>query len=233
MNELTGWFIPVEHPRATVLFCHGNGGNISLLIESVRMFHSLQLNVLVFDYRGYGRSEGSPDEEGTYADAEAAWHYLTDTMGVPPAKILVVGRSLGGAIAAWLTARNTPAALVIESSFTSLPDLASELYPWLPVRILTRYAYDTEGSLASVHCPVLVIHSRDDEVIPFTHGEELFGAVQTQKTFLEIRGRHNEGFLLSSKAYLGAIDTLLRSALKTEPATRDERSAGSHSRQIP
>ena len=131
--KLSGWYIPGENARGVILFCHGNAGNISHRLESIRIFHRLGLGVFIFDYRGYGQSQGKPSEQGTYQDAEAAWRYLVEELKVDPAEIIVFGRSLGGAIASGLAQSQRPAALILESAFTSLPDIAATLYPYLPV----------------------------------------------------------------------------------------------------
>lgn len=211
---LDGWFIPASAPRATLLFFHGNAGNISHRLDSLMIFHRLGLSTFIFDYRGYGRSEGRPTEEGTYQDAMAAWRYLTEKRGVSPEKIVLFGRSLGGSVAAWLAARRTPGALIVESTFTSAPDFASEMYPWLPARWLTRFRYDAIKHLSSVTSPVLVIHSRDDEIIPVGHGRRLYEAAREPRQFLEIRGSHNGGFLQSDKEYIDGLERFLTAHLK-------------------
>ena len=189
--RLHGWFVPHEHARATVIFFHGNAGNIGDRLGTLRMFHDLGLNVLLFDYRGYGRSEGRPGERGTYRDASAAWEYLTAERGIAADSIVLYGRSLGGAVAAWLAARVSPGALVLDSTFTSVPDLAAELYPFLPARWLSRFRYDSRRRLDEIRTPVLVIHSRDDEIIPYTHGRALFAAASEPKAFVTLGGGHN------------------------------------------
>jgi len=208
--RLSGWYIPAPKSRGTLLFSHGNAGNISHRLESIRQFHDLGLDVFIYDYRGYGESEGKPSEEGTYRDAEAAWRYLTETRRVAPERLVYFGRSLGAGVASWLATRHPPRALIVESAFTSVPDFGAEVYPWLPVRWLARLQYPTRKNLRSVHAPVLVIHSRNDEIIPFRHGEALFVAANEPKEFLEIRGGHNDGFLVSGKRYTEGIDAFLR-----------------------
>ncbi|NJN46154.1 MAG: alpha/beta hydrolase [Candidatus Competibacteraceae bacterium] len=214
--RLHGWFVPAAQAGRTVLFFHGNAGNISHRLESLQIFHRLGLATLIIDYRGYGRSEGSPAEAGLYQDAEAAWHYLTEHRGIPAQEIVVFGRSLGGAVAAWLAAHHAVGALIVESSFTSVPDRAAELYPWLPVRLLSRMNYDTRTNLQQVTCPVLIIHSPDDEIIPFQHGKRLLEAASEPKQWLVISGDHNSGFLHSGKHYENGIRDFLHS-LSGEP----------------
>ena len=207
--ELAGWFVPAEGARGVALFCHGNAGNISHRLDTLQILHRLGLSTLIFDYRGYGQSEGRPTERGTYLDAEAAYHYLVQQRAVDPGEIIIWGRSLGGAIASWLAQEHTPRALILESTFTSVPDIAAHLYPFLPVRLLSRFRYDTLGHVSRVSCPILVVHSRDDEMIPFSHGRRLFEAAGEPKEFLEIRGSHNEGFIVSADWYEERIASFL------------------------
>lgn len=201
---LNGWYVPAPEAGFTVLFCHGNGGNIMHRLDSINLFHSLGLNCFVFDYRGYGRSEGRPTEVGTYRDAQAAYDWLVRTRLVPAEQIILFGRSLGGSVAAHLAARVKAAALVIESVFTSYPDIGSRFYPYLPVRPFARFKYNTLAYLGKVRCPVLVMHSRDDDVVPFEFGVRLFEAAPGPKQFVEILGGHNDGFLLSGDLYRDA-----------------------------
>ena len=207
--RLHGWYIPAVANRGTLLFFHGNAGNISHRLESIRIFHKLKLSVFIFDYRGYGRSEGSPSEAGTQSDARAAWRFLTEERGIAPGKIIVFGRSLGAAVAAQLATHTQPGALIIESAFTSVPDVAAEIYWWLPVRWLTRFDYATRDYVAQGQGPVLVVHSPEDEIIPYRHGEAIFTAAHAPKEMLRLRGGHNDGFLLSGGHYVQGLDGFL------------------------
>ncbi len=212
--RLNAWYVGADNAVGTVLFSHGNGGNISHRIQTLRIFHRLGLSTLIYDYRGYGRSEGSPSEEGTYRDAEAAWKYLVETKGVPPEKIVLFGRSLGGAVASYLAEakdeKERPAGLILESSFTSVPDMAAGLYPWLPARALCKFQYDTRARLARIGCPVLVVHSPQDDIVPYSHGKALFAAAREPKQFLPILGGHNEGYLQSGEDYVDGLAAFLR-----------------------
>lgn len=207
--RLHGWFVPTLSARATLVHFHGNGGNISHRLERIALFHKLGVNVFIFDYRGYGQSEGRPSEQGTYRDADAVWRYLTETRGLAPASVILHGESLGGAVAAWLAAETAPGGLIVESSFTSASDLGAEVYPWLPVRWLARYVYPTMEYLARVRAPVLIVHSRDDDIVPFHHGRQLYAAAPAPKQFLEIRGGHNDGLWADDAQYLAGIDAFL------------------------
>jgi len=210
--ELHGWYVPAEGARATVLFMHGNAGDIRHRLDTLAFFHRLGLSVFIFDYRGYGESEGRTTEAGTYADAQAAWRYLVEERGAPPERIVLFGRSLGAAVAAWLAAREGPAALIIESAFTSAPELAAKYYWYLPVHWLARFHYDTRAALGRVGCPVLVLHSREDEIIPFAHGQALYAAAAGPKQFVELRGGHNEAFFVSQAVYAAALGEFLHGA---------------------
>jgi fermentation-respiration switch protein FrsA (DUF1100 family) len=208
--KLHGWFVPHDQPRATLLFFHGNAGNISHRLESLALFNALGLAVLIFDYRGYGNSEGSPSEKGIYLDAQAAWGYLTETRGIEAEKILLFGRSFGGAVAAYIAVNNRVLGLVLESTFTSVPDMAAELYPWLPVRWLAKYDYNTLERMIDIDSPVMVIHSRNDEIIPFRHGQFLFEQANEPRRFVELRGDHNSGFMQELDRYRGHWDDFIR-----------------------
>jgi fermentation-respiration switch protein FrsA (DUF1100 family) len=206
--RLHGWYVPGPGERV-VLFFHGNAGNISHRLGSIQQFHDLGLSVLIVDYRGYGQSEGRTTERGTYQDAEAAWRYLTAERNVLPQHIVVFGRSLGGPVAAWLASRQQPGGLIVESAFSSIVDIGRELYPFLPVRWLTRFRYPTREYLSEANCPVLVVHSREDEIIPFHHGERNFAAAQAPRHFLEIHGGHNEAHVGRSGAYVEGLRSFL------------------------
>lgn len=209
--KLYGWLVGSDEYNEVVLFCHGNAGNISHRLETLAIFNHMGLRTFIFDYRGYGRSEGHPSEKGTYMDVEAAWQFLTETEKIPAGQIILFGRSLGGAIAAHLAAGNgaKARALVLESTFTSVPDLGAELYPMLPVRFFCRIKYNTRALLPKITMPVLIVHSPDDELIPFNHGQALFKAANQPKQFLQISGGHNDGFLRSGKKYIDGLSGFL------------------------
>ena len=199
--SLHGWYVYAPDSRGTVLFLHGNAGNISHRLDSIAIFHELGLDTFIIDYRGYGQSEGKPSEEGTYRDAEAAWQYLVTQRGKDPERIIMFGRSIGGGVAAWLATRHKAAALIVESSFTSAVEMAAHLYPFMPVRLISRLQYPVADYVARAECPVLIVHSRDDEIIPFAMGKALYEAAPAPKAFIELAGDHNDGFLLSRDRY--------------------------------
>jgi fermentation-respiration switch protein FrsA (DUF1100 family) len=212
-ERLHGWYIPAVDSRGVLLFFHGNAGNISHRLDSIKIFHELDLDILIIDYRGYGQSTGKATEQGTYLDALAAWDYLINSRRIPADQIIVFGRSLGGAVGAWLGVQHTPAAVIIESSFSSGVDMAHRLYPFLPVRLITRLKYPVVDYAARLDCPVLVVHSRHDEIIPFTMGQAIYAAVKQQKKFLELRGDHNNGFLISQEDYIARLKGFTRAIL--------------------
>ena len=225
-EQLHGWYVPALDSRGVLLFFHGNAGNISHRLDSIKIFHDLGLNVLIIDYRGYGQSTGSPGEQGTYRDAQAAWDYLNKERGIAPDRIVVFGRSLGGAVGAWLAGRYTPAGLIIESSFTSAVDVARQLYRYLPARLITRLKYRVVDYVQRASCPVLVIHSRQDEILPFAMGEGIYAAAKPPKSFLELKGDHNYGFVLSGEVYINGlrqfIHDVLPAALTVDQSLADE-----------
>ena len=215
--QLSGWFIPCDGARGVILFCHGNAGNISHRLDSIQIFHRLGLDVFIFDYRGYGQSEGKPTERGTYEDAEAAWRYLIEERQVLPNEVVVFGRSIGGAVGAWLAQNHNPRLLILESTFTSLRDVAATLYPFFPTRRFLRFEYNTAEYLGGVDCPVLIVHSRDDEIMPFSHGQQLFEVVTEPKRFLEISGTHNEGFITSGRHYEEGLNSFISEYVEPQP----------------
>lgn len=209
-ETLDGWYVPIRDARATLLFFHGNAGNIGNRVEIVEMFQRLGLNVLIIDYRGYGRSTGKPSETGTTRDAEAAWRYLTENRHIPAGNIIVFGESLGGAVATRLAQRHTPRALVLYAAFTSIPDMAHGLYPYLPTGLIARYRYDNLVALADVRCPLLILHSSEDEVIPLSHGQRLLAAASGSKRLVELRGGHNDAMFASREIFVQALQDFIQ-----------------------
>ena len=193
--ELHGWFFPADtnSPRARLAFliCHGNGGNISHRLELCAALLKTGASVFVFDYRGYGQSHGRPGEEGTYRDAQAAHAWLRQK-GFRGGDIIAFGESLGGGVVSELALRETVGGLVLQSTFTSIPDIGGEIYPWLPVRWMSTIKYDTHAKLPRIKVPVLVMHSREDDLARFSHAEKNFAAANEPKAFCELNGGHNE-----------------------------------------
>ena len=209
--KLHAWFFPSapDSPRSSIamLICHGNGGNISHRLVLYETLLARGVNVFAFDYRGYGLSEGKPGEEGTYLDAQAAHSWLREK-GFNGANIIAYGESLGGAVAAELCLRESCGGLVLQSTFTSIPDVGAEFYPWLPVRWLSRIRYDTRSKLSRITVPVLVMHSRTDGLIKYAHGEANFAAVGGPKLFSELQGGHND-YLDDTREFSAGIERFL------------------------
>lgn len=212
---LRGWWVPHEDARGALLFFHGNAGNISHRLQTLELFRRLQLSVLLIDYRGYGRSEGRPSEAGTAQDARAAWAWLTEEAGLQPGQILLAGRSLGAAVAAELAREKSPAGVILESPFRSVPVLAQQLYPFLPARWLSRFDYAVEEYVTKIEAPLLVVHSHDDEIVPFSHGQRVHERAANPFGLVELRGGHNTAFLESSADYLGGLHEFLAEVLQS------------------
>jgi fermentation-respiration switch protein FrsA (DUF1100 family) len=195
-----------------MLIFHGNGENISNAgrTQHYRALRALGLNLVTFDYRGYGESEGRPSEAGLYRDADAAWSFARDSLDAAPGQIVVFGHSLGSAVAVELASRVAARALIIEGSFTSLPDVGRRHYPFLPVRLLARNRFASAEKIGQVAIPKLFLHARGDEVIPLDLGSGLFGLAREPKTFVELRGTHNDAYDADSAVYFGAIARFLR-----------------------
>ncbi|MEA4879957.1 MAG: alpha/beta hydrolase, partial [Synergistaceae bacterium] len=208
-TPLHGWFLPGAG-RGTVLFCHGNAGNIGHRLDSLEIFHSIGLSVFLFDYRGYGKSDGSPTIEGVYSDLEGAWKHLTKVRGISPEEIVLFGRSLGGAVAAWGAEKYSPAGLILESTFTTLADAGRRHLFFLPVGLMVGNAFDTLSRMKNITCPVLVASSPDDEIVPGKHGLILYDAAGEPKAFLPLIGGHNDGFLLTGQPYIDGLDKFFR-----------------------
>jgi fermentation-respiration switch protein FrsA (DUF1100 family) len=207
--KVHGWYVPHDQPRATLLFLHGNGGNISHRLEKLRIYNQLTLSVFIIDYRGYGMSEGSPSEQGTYLDAESAWNYLTQDRHIPASDIIIYGESLGGAVATWLASRVEAGALIVESVFTSIQAMGKHYYPYLPVTLIARIKYPVIKHIKEVHSPVLNIHSPADDIVPFNMGKAVYEAANQPKDFLEITGDHNGGFLQSGQLYIDGLNRFI------------------------
>lgn len=218
--RIHAWHVTQADASVTVLFFHGNAGTIADRPLTLARLHEFGANVLMVDYRGYGNSEGSPDELGTYADARAAWSYLTETARVAPADIVIYGRSLGGAVALELATRVVPRAIIVESTFSSLADMAREHYPYLPTGLLLRFKYPNAEQIKRVRAPILVAHSDDDALIPIAQAERLFAAAPEPKQFYRLRGGHNDAFVHAGQAYYDVLGTFIAPALQLTPAPR-------------
>ncbi|MGB6042609.1 MAG: alpha/beta hydrolase [Pirellulales bacterium] len=196
-TRLHGWYFPHKSPRAIVLFSHGNAGNVTHRADIGDRLQSMGLSVFMYDYRGYGRSEGSPNEQGVLADARAARRQIAQLAEVDEKDIVQMGRSLGGAVAVDLAAYDGARGLILESTFSSIPDVAACQFPWLPVRRLMRTRLESISKIRLYQGPILQSHGIDDRTIPFHLGERLFAAANTDNghfaEFFTIRsGDHND-----------------------------------------
>lgn len=189
-----GWFLPVKNARGAILFSHGNGGNIGGWYKIFPFYHNLGLSVLVYDYGGYGNSTGAPSEERAYKDARAMWDWLTTKRQIPADKIILVGRSLGGGPTLELATKVKPAGVVLEGTFSSMPDQASSMFPWLPVQTMLRTHFANKDKVGKIGVPILIFHSKDDQLIPISQSELLFSLAKEPKRFVPIHGSHNLGF---------------------------------------
>jgi uncharacterized protein len=213
-EQIHAWYFPahpgqVQASDHAILVCHGNAGNISHRLELARLLLDVGGSVLLFDYRGYGQSSGKPGEERSYRDAQAAWHWLTQK-GFAGTNIVAYGESLGGAVAAELAVREPLGGLILQSTFTSIPDVGAEIYWWLPVRLIASIRYDTLRKLPGLKIPVLILHSRQDELVPFHHAEKNFAAVRGPKYFCEMDGGHNDGFFQSRAKIAAALTEFMQ-----------------------
>ncbi len=206
--RINAWFVRAPGGRSTLIFAHGNAGTMSDRIMKIKFFHDLGLNVLIFDYRGYGRSEGRPSEKGLYRDALAAYDHLKSRTGVDMKHIIVYGASLGGAVAVDLACHRPIAALVADSSITSAKDMAGILYPYLPSFFLSL-KFDNMNKIKHLTMPKLFIHSPDDHVVPFSMGRRLFEAAASPKEFLQSSGGHNDAQIASDPAAGAAFKKFL------------------------
>lgn len=193
-HQLHGWWLPVEGARATTLFFHGNGGNLSDRASTImRLAELYQTNVFIFDYPGYGHSTGKPNERKFYASAEAAIAWLRDQKQILPENTHFYGESIGGGVALEMAVRHPCRKLVLVKTFTRLPLVAARRYPWLPVDWLMSNRYDNLKKIGSIRCPVFIVNATDDRLVPFDMGEKLFAAAPEPKVFFRDEGHdHND-----------------------------------------
>lgn len=207
---LNGWFIPGKNSEVTIIYCHGNAGNISHRLHKVKFFYEMGVNFFIFDYRGYGKSTGKPTEKSLYKDAQAAYDYLVSRSDVDRNKIVVYGKSLGGPVAADLCVNRQASALILEGSFASVALRAQQLYPFLPMKLLVTQKYDTMNKVKNILIPKLIAHGRQDEVIGFHHGELLFNAATEPKKFLRFEGGHNDDVYVTTVAFREELKRFFR-----------------------
>ena len=209
--RLNGWFAPYAGARTTLLWFHGNAGNISHRVDGMKLLHDkVKANVFIIDYRGYGRSEGTVSEKGTYEDARAALRYLRTRKALDPKNIAFFGQSLGAAVATELAAGENCLALILEAPFVSIREMARVVFPMLPIGPLLRTRYDVAEKIKAVKAPVLVLQGDRDEVIPVEQGKKVFAAAPSPKEFYAIRGAgHNDTFHVGGTAYFDVIKSFI------------------------
>lgn len=206
---LNAWFINNNSDK-TVIFFHGNGGNIFYNKERIQIFNELKINAILFDYRGYGKSEGEIlTEDDLYKDAEAIFSYLEDR-GISSRDIILWGQSLGGAIAINTAQDKDVGGVIIESSFYSMEDMAKKQYWFVPVRTLLKFDFENNKKIKNIKSPVLIIHSKNDEIINYSNGLKLFNLANNPKYFLETKGSHNGGFQSDYKLYVPEIEKICK-----------------------
>ena len=221
-EQIHAWDIPATDNSAPwVLFFHGNGGNLGHRLHTFAVLHELGFSVLAIDYRGYGHSEGRASVRNAKEDAQAAWAYLTRTRRIAPGKIALYGRSLGGGVAADLASRQPAAALILESTFSSLSDIGEQRYPLLPVKLLLHEDLDSAAALRRIHYPTLIAHSRNDRVVPYELGERLHRALDHGGLWYELTGSHNKAFRKSGDQYYQLLAQFIRAATMPAPAPHD------------
>lgn len=199
--RINAWFLPNPASTKVLLWFHGNAENIGMGLEQMKALSRLGTNIFEIDYRGYGKSEGSPNEAGLYRDGEAAYRYLVETRHFEPHNILIYGHSLGGGVATEIAFRHQCGGLIVESSFTSIRDMARHVMKIPFIEYVTKSRFDSIGKIAQVHAPVMIIHGREDKLIPFSMGERLYAAARQPKTFLATQSGHDDPYILGGKEY--------------------------------
>lgn len=212
--RLHGWFFPVNDAKATLLWAHGNAGNITHRLDNIRRLLPLGINVFIFDYRGYGKSEGKPSEEGLYEDALSAYDYLAQERKIDPTTIIVFGRSLGAIVAVDLAVKRPCRGLILETPFTSAKDMVKELFPILPLQFLIRSKFDAGSQIANIHVPILFTHGSADRTVPIRLARRLYDAANPPKWFYEIAGAdHNNTYLVGGEEYFRRINDFIELTL--------------------
>lgn len=220
-ERLNGWFIPHPEARSTLVWFHGNAGNISDRVDNIKLLHDkVKVNIFIFDYRGYGLSGGRPSESGTYLDGAAALDLLHKKFGADPMKMILFGRSMGAAVAAEMATRFDSQGLILESPFISIAEMARVLVPFLPIGSLLRTRYDVAAKVKNIKVPLLVLHGERDDIVPFNQGKAVFEAAQVPKRFFTIPGAgHNDTYIVGGHNYFQQLRQFIEWA-ETRPANR-------------
>ena len=214
-NKLHGWFVASPQAMASLLWFHGNAGNLSHRLDNIQRFLSLNLNIFIFDYRGYGKSEGEPDEEGIYIDSLAAYDRILKIEGVSVESLFLFGRSLGGICAVQTALKNPARGLILESVFTSASDMSRKIFPLIPLGWAIRSKLDAISKVPRLALPKLFLHGNRDEIVPFVLGKKLFDAAVEPKTFYAIEGAgHNDAYIIGGSQYYKVLDEFIKDTLK-------------------
>jgi len=217
--RLNGWFIPNRDARTTLVWFHGNAGNISHRVENIKLLHDkIKINIFIFDYRGYGLSEGIVSEEGTYQDGEAALGFVKKQLRVDAKDMIIFGRSLGAAVAAEMAGRTDCRALILETPFVSIREMAKTVFPLLPLGPLLQTRYDIVEKIGKIKVPLLVLHGDRDEVVPYEQGKKVFAAAPGPKDFYTIKGAgHNDTYIVGGDAYFQRLKVFIETATVGQP----------------
>lgn len=206
--KINSWFIPSSNAKYTILFCHGNAGNLTDRLDKINLLYGLGLNIFIIDYRGFGRSQGRPSENGLYLDAKAAYAYLVNHRNISPEQIILYGESLGTAVVINLASEVKIRALMVEGAFSRGKDMAKKIYPFLPSFLFSN-KFDSLTKIKKVEAPKLFIHSRNDEIVSFSLAKKLYDTAPEPKHFVEITGGHNTAFLDSKERYISSIASFI------------------------
>ncbi|NQZ60183.1 MAG: alpha/beta hydrolase [Lentisphaeraceae bacterium] len=213
-STINAWYLPAQESKGTVIFCHGNAGNISHRISTLQIWNQLGYSIIAFDYQGYGKSQGNASEQNCYDDAMAVYQWLKNN-NLLLTKVIIHGRSLGGGVASYLANKIPCSGLILESTFTSIPDMAQQRFPFLPTSLLTRTHFNNLQRIKKNKHPLLILHSKSDNIIPGHMGRTLFARAVSAKTFFELQGGHNEGFSITPD-YEKTLDSFCRHLTKAE-----------------
>ncbi|MFH1782490.1 MAG: alpha/beta hydrolase [Candidatus Omnitrophota bacterium] len=206
--RINAWFVPSTGSRFVILFLHGNGGNISNRLDKIAILNEIGCDVFIIDYRGYGRSSSRPSEEGFYIDAESSYDHLINKKNIPSQKIVLYGESLGGAVAVDLATKREIRAIITEATFSNVKDAARVIYPWLPTYLIAA-EFDSLSKIKDINVPKLIMHSRSDDLIPFSQSIKLYNAAPNPKQHIVLGGDHNDSYISSKDLYSQSIKNFL------------------------
>jgi fermentation-respiration switch protein FrsA (DUF1100 family) len=207
--KINAWFIPNSNAKYTLIFCHGNAGNIGDRLDKIGLLHGLGMNIFIIDYRGFGRSQGKVSESGIYLDAKAAYDYLLNSRKIKCEHIILYGESIGSAVVIDLAAREKIGGLIVEGAFSKGRDMAKKIYPFLPAFLFSNI-FDSLSKIKKVNASKLFIQSENDEIVPFALAKKLYDAAQEPKRLVKIIGGHNTAFLDSQPLFLAAVGSFMK-----------------------